>query len=450
MNEKKQAPPRRAPHITKMKSRDIPTAVESWRLAFENDPLRRTTPELREPTTIIDHILDWSIAATTWAWGLLRSAELKKRRKEVLGKITSATESIYGDRVKDMVHIDGLATSPQSQGRGYAGALLDAVTAKADTASRATYLESSNVANTGFYESHGFITVGEIVCGDDNPAWKEPPVVVKLADAASQATYLESSNVANTGFYESHGFRVVGEIVVGDVNPAWKESPVVVKLADAASRATYLESSNVANTGFYESHGFRTIGEIQYGGDNPTWKEPPVVVKLPMSDRPRVIFASSMLFRDVDHTRKFKSSTALDICMPPIVAWVAEGSPAAAPSEFTIALDSKPKRQGVSVDTDCNISSASTHKSLCAHNSAIVVIVIQQLVVLIMSTSEVEVDVPLVDSLILIKDIQARARLRRWLMSSAETWSSTRDSKANIHLACDSVGIIVDVSGSSK
>ncbi|KDQ29466.1 hypothetical protein PLEOSDRAFT_1112289 [Pleurotus ostreatus PC15] len=225
MDEKKQAQPKRAPRITEMKSRDIPTAVESWRLAFENDPLRgymldgkkpsrgwqfvedlymrwflivwrrrkimltvehgqsyviATTPELREPSTIIDRILDWTIASTTWTWGLLRSAELKKRRKEVLGKITSATESIYGDRVKDMVHIDGLATRPQSQGRGYAGALLDTVTAKADAASQATYLESSNVANTGFYESHGFITVGEIVCGDDNPAWKEPPVVVKL------------------------------------------------------------------------------------------------------------------------------------------------------------------------------------------------------------------------------------------------------------------------------
>ncbi|KAL4265043.1 Acyl-CoA N-acyltransferase [Pleurotus pulmonarius] len=225
MDEKKQTTPRATPQISEIESRDIPTAVESWRLAFENDPLRRymldgkkpsrswqfvedlymqwfltvwrrrkiiltvehgqsyviaTTPEIREPTTIIDRILDWTIVAMTWTWGLLRSAELRKRRKEVLQKITSATERVYGDRVKSMVHIDGLATSPQSQGRGYAGALLDAVTAKADAGSRATYLESSNVANTGFYESHGFRTIEEIQCGDDNPAWKEPPVVVKL------------------------------------------------------------------------------------------------------------------------------------------------------------------------------------------------------------------------------------------------------------------------------
>ncbi|KAF9491352.1 hypothetical protein BDN71DRAFT_81229 [Pleurotus eryngii] len=124
---------------------------------YEQSYVIATTPELREPTTIIGRILDWSIAATTWTWGLLCSAELKK--------ITSATESIYSDQAKDMVHIDGLAMSSQSQGRCYAGALLDAVTVKADAASRATYLESSNVANTGFYASHGFRTVGDRMRG---------------------------------------------------------------------------------------------------------------------------------------------------------------------------------------------------------------------------------------------------------------------------------------------
>ncbi|KDQ29465.1 hypothetical protein PLEOSDRAFT_1103485 [Pleurotus ostreatus PC15] len=221
---KSQARPRRVPHIAEIGLRDIPTAVESWRLAFENDPLhwymregkrpsrgwqfveglymrwflfvwrrrnimlvvehgqsyvRATIPEHR-PISIIDLILDWTVAVITWTLDSVRSAEIKKRRKEILGKLASANERLYGDRVKNMVHIDGLATSPRGQGRGHAGALLDAVTAKADAASRATYLESSNVANTGFYESHGFRTVGEIVCGDDNPAWKEPPVVVKL------------------------------------------------------------------------------------------------------------------------------------------------------------------------------------------------------------------------------------------------------------------------------
>ncbi|KAL4265042.1 N-acetyltransferase domain-containing protein [Pleurotus pulmonarius] len=225
MDEKKQAPTRRPPHITEMESRDIPTSIRSWRLSFENDPLRMyvlegkkssrswqfvedlcrrwflvvwlrrkivltvehgqsyviaTSPELREPTTVIDRALDWTVAAMTKALNLMRPAEWKKRRKEVLGKIAGATERLHGDRVKNMYHIDSLATSPQSRCRGYASALLDAVTAKADAASRGTYLESSNVANTAFYESRGFRIVGEVQCGNDNPAWKQPPVVVKL------------------------------------------------------------------------------------------------------------------------------------------------------------------------------------------------------------------------------------------------------------------------------
>ena len=44
-----------------------------------------------------------------------------------------------------------------------------------------TYLISSNVkANTGFYNSVGFFTVKEVLLGDDNPAWKEPPVVFAI------------------------------------------------------------------------------------------------------------------------------------------------------------------------------------------------------------------------------------------------------------------------------
>ncbi|KAF4575096.1 hypothetical protein EYR36_006452 [Pleurotus pulmonarius] len=324
MDEKKQTTPRATPQISEIESRDIPTAVESWRLAFENDPLRRTTPEIREPTTIIDRILDWTIVAMTWTWGLLRSAELRKRRKEVLQKITSATERVYGDRVKSMVHIDGLATSPQSQGRGYAGALLDAVTAKADAGSRATYLESSNVANTGFYESHGFRTIEEIQCGDDNPAWKEPPVVVKLSyviatspelrepttviDRAldwTVAAMTKALNLMRPAEWKKRRKEVLGKIAGATERlhgdrvknmyhiDSLATSPqsrcrgyasalldAVTAKADAASRGTYLQSSNVANTAFYESRGFRIVGEVQCGNDNPAWKQPPVVVKL--------------------------------------------------------------------------------------------------------------------------------------------------------------------------
>jgi GNAT superfamily N-acetyltransferase len=35
-----------------------------------------------------------------------------------------------GDQVKEMWYIDGLFTAPSSQGQGYGGALLDAITSQ--------------------------------------------------------------------------------------------------------------------------------------------------------------------------------------------------------------------------------------------------------------------------------------------------------------------------------
>jgi len=49
---------------------------------------------------------------------------------------------------------------------------------KADSRGRAMWLISSNYSNTTFYESHGYFEVGRIILGDDNPLWKEPPVVM--------------------------------------------------------------------------------------------------------------------------------------------------------------------------------------------------------------------------------------------------------------------------------
>lgn len=55
------------------------------------------------------------------------------------------------------------------------------VKSQADRRCLPTYLISSNVkANTGFYNSLGFFTVKELLLGDDNPTWKEPPVVVAV------------------------------------------------------------------------------------------------------------------------------------------------------------------------------------------------------------------------------------------------------------------------------
>jgi hypothetical protein len=51
---------------------------------------------------------------------------------------------------------------------------------KADVVGRACWLVSSNISNEGFYNSHGFKSVGEVVLGADNPDWHEGPVRVQV------------------------------------------------------------------------------------------------------------------------------------------------------------------------------------------------------------------------------------------------------------------------------
>lgn len=51
-----------------------------------------------------------------------------QRNREVQTKMEKLTFEVIGDRIKDMIYVDLLATQPQSQGHGYGGALLDTVT----------------------------------------------------------------------------------------------------------------------------------------------------------------------------------------------------------------------------------------------------------------------------------------------------------------------------------
>jgi GNAT superfamily N-acetyltransferase len=79
-----------------------------------------------------------------------------------------------------MICLEGLATHPDHQGKGYGGTILDTIASFADTQDRAIYLLSSNNANTFFYESHGFDTAVEIVLGDNDPTWDKKPFIIKI------------------------------------------------------------------------------------------------------------------------------------------------------------------------------------------------------------------------------------------------------------------------------
>jgi len=141
----------------------------------------------------IERVLDLFFGVISGAVEGLSSPQQKKRKQELRAKATALNESTLGDRAKDMYYIDVPGTAPASQGQGYGGMLVDAITALADKDGRATYLLSSNINNTYFYNSHGFITVGQVVLGDDDPTWDRPPLIVPLMVRRAVKTAEEKS-----------------------------------------------------------------------------------------------------------------------------------------------------------------------------------------------------------------------------------------------------------------
>ncbi|KAI0089124.1 hypothetical protein BDY19DRAFT_125776 [Irpex rosettiformis] len=107
------------------------------------------------------------------------SPQQKKRGATFSKAFREALESV-GERRKEMFELSGLATRPAMQGRGYGSALVRLVTDIADAEGRATWLGSSNVVNTGFYEYLGFRIVESITLGESDPTWNEDPIVVNL------------------------------------------------------------------------------------------------------------------------------------------------------------------------------------------------------------------------------------------------------------------------------
>jgi len=59
---------------------------------------------------------------------ILGVTHVLQRRAEVGTKVTNVTKEKIGDRTKDMLYVDLLCTSPESQDHGYGGALLDTIT----------------------------------------------------------------------------------------------------------------------------------------------------------------------------------------------------------------------------------------------------------------------------------------------------------------------------------
>jgi GNAT superfamily N-acetyltransferase len=98
------------------------------------------------------------------------------RAAEVLGAL-ECFDSAH-PRDEDHFYLSLLGTHPERRGGGMGMALLRDNLARIDAQGRPAYLESSNPANLGRYESLGFVPIGEFELPGDGPnvtrMWREP------------------------------------------------------------------------------------------------------------------------------------------------------------------------------------------------------------------------------------------------------------------------------------
>ncbi|KAI0631199.1 hypothetical protein C8Q77DRAFT_1131907 [Trametes polyzona] len=122
-----------------------------------------------------------------------RPAELVKRRNEYSAKVKAQIHAAFGEAVDEMYEIQGLATAPEAQGRGYGKRLVKAVTDMGDAEGRDVWVVTSDARR--FYEVQGFRVESIAVPGVDNPRWSGGPVHVhimrRVARPAGQAVGLD-------------------------------------------------------------------------------------------------------------------------------------------------------------------------------------------------------------------------------------------------------------------
>jgi ribosomal protein S18 acetylase RimI-like enzyme len=74
-------------------------------------------------------------------------------------------------------YLAAVSLSPETQGRGLGGPLLEPVLSICDQEQVAAYLECSKPRNVGFYQRHGFEVMGEVELPDGPTVpmmWREP------------------------------------------------------------------------------------------------------------------------------------------------------------------------------------------------------------------------------------------------------------------------------------
>jgi len=141
----------------------------------------RAEAEAGSPTVLerLLHLYTVLVNRTVVAFNLF-SEEQKRRMAEANAKSQLLVERHLGERIKDMIYVQLLATHPSCQGHGYATALMQTVIAIADSQSRALCLHTGTAENVKFYSSFGLVDIGHELLGNDNPSWGGEPMVLSL------------------------------------------------------------------------------------------------------------------------------------------------------------------------------------------------------------------------------------------------------------------------------
>ena len=79
-------------------------------------------------------------------------------------------------------YLFALGTRPEARGKGYASAVISAVTTRCDKTQTPAYLENSNPLNTPLYEKHGFKVTKTLYMGENKVPvalmWRDPKPIV--------------------------------------------------------------------------------------------------------------------------------------------------------------------------------------------------------------------------------------------------------------------------------
>ncbi|KAH9849615.1 hypothetical protein C2E23DRAFT_861821 [Lenzites betulinus] len=137
-----------------------------------------STPKVNKP--------HWFVGLLIPVINFFRPAELVRRRDEFAAGVQAQVQDAFGAKLSNMYEIQGLATDPVAQGRGYGGLLVNTVTNMGDAEGRDVWVITSDARP--FYERFGFSVTRTVFLGGNNPSWTHEPVNISIMHRPAKAS----------------------------------------------------------------------------------------------------------------------------------------------------------------------------------------------------------------------------------------------------------------------